>query len=160
MSRNIRMGIPALTRCHISVRGIKPPSRIETVRPYPFHPVSIGDYLRKKRLDLGLLRKHVAHRLNTSIDCVRNWENNWHGPDLQSLPKIIEFLGYCPYEPSLPMFQRLVIWRSYNGLSQETMAKLIDIDPSTLSRLERGKTISPKKQKASILIIKQRLCEL
>ncbi len=154
------MDIPALTRCHHSLRSSKPPKRIQTPRPYPFDPITIGDHLRKKRLDLGLLRKHVAARLNTSIDCTRNWENTWNEPDLGAMPKIIEFLGYCPYDSALPIYEKLVIWRKHCGLSQKAMARLVGIDPSTLGRLEKGAIRSSDMQMSYVSRVKEKLGEI
>lgn len=138
------MDIPALTKCHILLQAVKPPNRIETVRRYPFFPNTIGDYLRKKRLDLGLLQKDVADRLNTSTECLRNWENNMFEPDIRSFPNVIDFIGYCPYDLALAASDKMIIWRSYNGLTQKEMAKLARIDPGTLSRIEKGKMESTK----------------
>ncbi len=54
------MVIPALTRCHYQISAIKSPTRTITSRPYPYFPITIGDYLRKRRLDPGLRQKDVA----------------------------------------------------------------------------------------------------
>jgi DNA-binding XRE family transcriptional regulator len=70
-------------------RPILPP------KGYPLKPVSLGDHLRKKRLDLGLYQAQVAERIGVTKSTVYNWE---HGrePDPKHHPKIVEFLGYTP----------------------------------------------------------------
>lgn len=78
---------------------------------------------------------------------MQNWENNWREPDIKHLPKIIKFIDFCPYDASLTISQKAIIWRIYNGLSQKQMAKLAGVDPSTLSRFEQGKRISETKQR-------------
>ena len=44
-------------------------------------------------------------------------------PTLPFLPKIIEFLGYCPFDPDWTPGERLTWIRRYLGLSQEAMAR-------------------------------------
>jgi transcriptional regulator with XRE-family HTH domain len=139
MNRNSRTGIPALPKCYFEIRAKKPPDRISTPHPYPCDPVTIGDHLRKHRLDLGLFRREVAIRLGTTVDSIRKWENNWSSPSLSELPSIIEFIGYCPYDVRLAFGEKVVLWRCCNGMTQEETARLAGIDPSTLSSIERGR---------------------
>lgn len=60
--------------------------------------MTLGGHLRKKRLDLGLRQKKVAERLGVDKDSVYNWETNRYSPSLRVVPRIIQFLGYLPYE--------------------------------------------------------------
>ena len=71
-------------------------------------------------------------------DSVYLWEANRVAPTLPFLPKIVEFLGYCPYDPSWTPGERLTWIRRYLGLSQEAMARRLRIDPGTLARWEQG----------------------
>jgi len=106
---------------------------------------TLGDHLRKKRLELGLLQKDVAKILGVSQDTIYNWENNRTSPSLRSIPKIIEFLGYIPYDiQGLSPGEELRLLRKCLGLSQEKLAKGLGIDPSTLWRWEKGKRKSPE----------------
>jgi DNA-binding XRE family transcriptional regulator len=59
---------------------------------------SLGDHIRAKRLDLGLLQKDVAKIIQVDTKSIVFWENNRHEPNIQHHPKIMEFLGYCPYK--------------------------------------------------------------
>ncbi|MCI0624160.1 MAG: helix-turn-helix domain-containing protein [Acidobacteria bacterium] len=70
-------------------RPILPP------KGYPLKPVSLGDHLRKRRLDLGLLQAQVAEKIGVTESTVWNWE---HGrkPVRRYQVKLIEFLGYRP----------------------------------------------------------------
>ena len=143
--RNIRRGIPALTRCQHKLRVCKPPNSRGKGRPYPYLPKTVGDYLRKKRLDLGLFRSDVAKQLGRSIDCIRNWENNWRSPTVRCLPSIVHFIGYCPYDVCQPIGKKVRMWRLYNGVSQEQLAREINVDPGTIAALEKG-NIPERKQ--------------
>ncbi|MFQ5965235.1 MAG: helix-turn-helix domain-containing protein [Candidatus Scalinduaceae bacterium] len=130
-----RMGIPALPFCQIRLKAQKPlPSA------YPQTIKTLGDHLRKRRLDLKLLQKDVAQKLGVGETSVYNWENNLTKPALRYIPKIIEFLGYVPFNTSnLSVGERIVVYRKLHGLSQKKLAHKLDIDPCTLSKWERDK---------------------
>jgi DNA-binding XRE family transcriptional regulator len=80
---------------HIPVTS-KLPSKIIDLEP----DAHIGLHIRRKRLELGLRQEDVANQIGVSIDCVAFWENGRSKPQVQHMPKIIEFLGYnpVPYE--------------------------------------------------------------
>ena len=149
-----------MIRCHYRISARKPPARTITPRPYPYSPITIGDYLRKRRIDLGLRQKDVAKLLKTNSTSIHNWENNLSQPFLQALSEIINFIGFCPYDSSLPIFQKLIIWRSFNGISQKEMAELIGVDPSTLARWEQNKRIPSFKQQQRISAALARIGEI
>lgn len=102
---------------------------------------TIGDHLRKKRLELGLLQREVADRTGATECSVYLWETNRAAPTFPFLPKIIEFLGYCPYDPVWTPGERLSWIRKYRGLSQTAMARRLGVDPGTLARWERGERV-------------------
>ena len=118
--------------CHLTLNSKKPLSI-----QYPTELKTIGDHLRKKRLDLGLLQREVADRIGAMKDSVYLWEANRVAPTLPFLPKIIELLGYCPYDPDWTPGARLTWIRGFLGLSQEAMARRLGVDPGTLARWER-----------------------
>jgi DNA-binding transcriptional regulator YiaG len=43
-------------------------------KPYPSNPVSLGDHLRKQRLDQRLTQPEVAVKLGVSLATVVKWE--------------------------------------------------------------------------------------
>jgi transcriptional regulator with XRE-family HTH domain len=102
---------------------------------------TLGDHLRKRRLDLNLLQKEVAKELSTGESTITNWEKNRTFPSLPFLPKIIDFLGYGPMEilPENPG-ERIAFYRKILGLSQKKLAQALRIDPSTLGRWEKFKS--------------------
>jgi transcriptional regulator with XRE-family HTH domain len=105
----------------------------------PQNPQTWGEYIKKRRLELGLLQRQVASQLRVRIDTLRNWEQNQTKPTLRYLPKVIAFLGYDPF-PNDPttISQKLLKYRKLHGLSQEELARQIGIDPTTLGRIERN----------------------
>jgi len=108
--------------------GIQDPRELKT----------IGDHLRKKRLELKLLQKEVAQMLGVDEVTVYNWEKNRASPRLQHTPKVVEFLGYLPFEEPETLGERIVYYRRLGGVTQKELAKKIGVDPATLARWERG----------------------
>ena len=122
--------------CKTELKVPRPPSP-----DYPNTLNTLGDHIRRKRLDLGLLQKDVARIINTTTDTIWNWENNYATPSISYIPKIIEFLGYIPFDTSnQTLGNKIIIHRKLLGMSQKKFACLIGIDPSTLGHWERGKT--------------------
>ena len=69
---------------------------------------------------------------------VCNWENN-RGPAINMIPKIIQFLGYDPFNTKFNTFGEKIKWyRCLHGLSQKKFSKALGVDPTTLARWERG----------------------
>ena len=85
----------ALPFCHAELRASKP-------RPvhYPKQINTLGDHIRKRRLDLKLLQKQVADRIGVHELTITNWERNATVPAIRHIPAIIRFLGYDPLPSS------------------------------------------------------------
>jgi transcriptional regulator with XRE-family HTH domain len=109
-------------------------------RSYPNELKTIGDHLKKRRLDLKMLQKEVAERFGTTVCTVRNWEKNRSSPSLIFIPRIIRFLGYTPCDTSNQDFgKKITAKRRSLGLRQKDLAKIIGVDPSTIRYWEKGK---------------------
>ena len=115
---------------------------------YPDNPKTIGDHRRKKRLDLKLLQKDVAKIFNVSEDCITYWETNRSEPQIKYYPRIIKFLGYCPFKVDLSTFEgRVIAYRYLNGLSLKYFGKLMEVDPKTVVGWENGRGKGSKRDK-------------
>jgi len=113
---------------------------------YPRELNTLGDHLRKRRLDLGLLQRHVAEKLGANKQTICNWENNQTSPQLRFLPRIIQFIGYVPHDTRpRTLGKQIVHHRHILGLSQKQLARRLGVDPSTLSRWERNEGRPSKK---------------
>lgn len=100
----------------------------------------MGDHLRKRRLDLKLLQKEVAQTIGVNVTSIFNWENNRASPSIYSIPKIIKFLGYSPYDTKAKTIgEKIKTYRFIFGFSQKQLAILLDIDVSTIGHWERGR---------------------
>ena len=59
---------------------------------YPANPKTIGEHIRKRRMDLGLEQKEVARIIGVTESTIWNWENGCN-PAKRFTGKIEGFLG-------------------------------------------------------------------
>ncbi|MBB1644561.1 hypothetical protein A9970_11400 [Sphingobacterium sp. UME9] len=91
-------------------------------------------------MEQKLFQKDVGAIFNVSEACITNWENNKNEPQIQYYPLIFGFLGYCPFELDISTLTgRIKAYRYLNGFSQKRLAKMVDVDPSTILAWENGK---------------------
>ena len=58
-------------------------------------------------------------------------------PELSYVPRILQFIGYCPYVPTIDLIERLKTVRWALGLSQKQAAKILEVGESTIAGWER-----------------------
>jgi transcriptional regulator with XRE-family HTH domain len=119
--------------CHVTLKGQRP-----LPKAYPPTLRTLGDHLRRRRLELGLLQRELAEQLRVNPGTVTNWELNRTAPALRFVPAIISFLGFDPSPPGASLGEQLRAVRRRAGYCQDRFARLLGIDPGTLSRWERG----------------------
>ncbi len=108
-------------------------------KAYPASLKTIGDHIRKRRLDLKLTQKQVAEKLGVDEASVWNWEMGKTEPLVRQVPPVILFLGYDPFAfDGKSLADELRRYRVTHGLTRKELARQIRIDPATLSRLEGG----------------------
>lgn len=100
---------------------------------------TVGDHLRKTRLDRGLWQEHVAAELGVSVGTLLNWERNHTRVQTRFMPKVLAFLGYDPREESGSLGERIRARRERQGLSQVALAAKLGLNPSTVVSWERGR---------------------
>lgn len=120
--------------CHLRLTAPKP-----TDPAYPNTLKTLGDHLRKKRLDLGLLQCDVGEKLGVTESTIWNWEKNATTPAIRLIPRIIRFLGYNPYPTGQSLPEKLTSARKALGLSQRKLAHMLSVDQSTLAGWETGR---------------------
>jgi site-specific DNA recombinase len=99
---------------------------------YPGNPKTIGERIRRTRLDRGLTQLQVAKIIGVDEFTVINWELGKTEPQLQCIPKIIEFLGYVPFDcPEDPLGQ-LKHYKMIYGLNYEELGKVTGKHPEQL----------------------------
>lgn len=90
-------------------------------------------------MDLRLLQREVAERIGADATSIWNWENGTASPELQFMPGILAFLGDDPRPKAKAIGEELVRYREGLGWPQKRLAKVLQVDPTTLSRWELGK---------------------
>lgn len=129
--------------------GSFPFTNISFSAPKPPHPAypetisTIGDHIRTRGLDSGLLQKEVAECIGVDTNTLINWELNYAAPKIQYLPKIIAFLGYSPVPAGESFPEKLKTYRQVKGLSQLRLAHVLGVNPTTVVKWEAG-TSQPK----------------
>ncbi len=113
---------PALTFCLSRLLGKRPPDPA-----YPKQIDTIGDHIRKRRLDLGITQKLVGAQIGVTVDTIANCEGQRSYPALPHMPAIIRFIGYNPFSEADTLAGRLARYRTSRGISQKTLAKTLGL---------------------------------
>lgn len=127
------MGRDALPIYQLALRAAKPKGS-----QYPVSPITLGEHLKKRRIDIGLFQREVAVRIGSDESSVWLWENGRRKPELKWMPAILTFLGYDPRPKPLTVGQQLCWYREGRGWSQKRLAKELHVDQTTVARWERG----------------------
>jgi len=90
---------------HRQIKVRKPAKSIhfQRLRQYPAAPTTLGEHLRKKRIDLSLSMTQLAKLLGLGITdtAIEKWEKNQNRPTESHRCRIIEFLGFDPATPNV-----------------------------------------------------------
>jgi len=139
--RYSQTNIPALPYCAFTLKAKR-----SLPLNYPQYPKTIGEHIKKRRMDLKLLQKDLAKKLGTTGSSIVNWETNKTYPTLIYMPRIVDFLGYWPYDPKIKTLgQRIKRARKFRSLTQESLARIIEVDPSTVANWERDEKKASEK---------------
>ena len=92
----------------------------------------------------------VAERIGVTKCCIMYWETGRNEPTVPYIPKIIEFIGYCPYIPTRSLVEKLKQVRWALGLSQRRVANILKTDVSNIAGWEEGQH-KPTKKSAEII---------
>ena len=106
-------------------------------------PVTLGEHLKKRRNELGLLQREVAEQLDVDPHSVTDWEKDHKKPEIRFWPALIAFLGYDPHPEPQTLGERLQATYRALGLSRKKAARQLGIDENTLQRYE-GSHREPK----------------
>lgn len=121
--------ISALPFCHFEVRVAKPKSEA-----YPKQQNSLGEHIRARRIDRGLLQSQVAELIGVHKLTVTKWEGNESQPAVKYIPPIVRFLGYNPTEGGPSIADRLLVARRSQGLTQRQTASQMGIQLVSVER--------------------------
>jgi transcriptional regulator with XRE-family HTH domain len=110
-----------------------------------FGPQTIGEHVKKRRLQLKLTQKAVARLLGVTQFSVINWERGDFQPRrARTLARIIAFLGYDPLPPGVTIPERLREKRRQLGWGQQELAQHLAVDRCTVASWEAGGIVMAK----------------
>jgi transcriptional regulator with XRE-family HTH domain len=101
-------------------------------------PKSLGEHLKRRRLELGLRQKETAARLGVTEWGYANWEKGKGTPSTVRYKGVVEFLGHYPHPNGWSLGNRLLKIRRCLGMTSRDAARLIGVDQDTLLKWERG----------------------
>jgi DNA-binding transcriptional regulator YiaG len=75
------------------LRAFKPKiSKVLTKAPE--NPITLGEKIRKRRIELGLFQKELALMLEVTEDTLRNWEKDRCQPNGRVRLRLIQILNF------------------------------------------------------------------
>lgn len=111
------------------------------MKGYPAAPTTLGEHLRKRRLDLRETQEQAAARFGISFTAYNGWEANRIAPNSAKWPEVIRFLGYDPTPPPSDLGEALTILQRLHGLRKDQLAVRLGIERKTLFNWLAGKTV-------------------
>lgn len=122
-----------------------PCSQLEQKVPKPLgnkyiqNPVTLGDRIRNRRLELRLFQKDVAELIGVTENCIAYWEKNRSQPTVCYYPALISFLGYFPFDiDTSSLGGKIKYYRYLQGMTQEQLAKDLGVNESTVYHYEKS----------------------
>jgi transcriptional regulator with XRE-family HTH domain len=125
---------------------------LKTLKPKELDvaPVTLGEHIKRRRLELELTQPQAAERLGVNPTTVVCWEKGKGGPSIRSFPAIFAFLSHSPYPEPATVCERLHQWRRERGRSICEAALQLGVDPTTWGDWERGKLILFRKHRMAV----------
>jgi DNA-binding transcriptional regulator YiaG len=121
------------------------------VRQYNPNPKTIGEHIRKKRIEIGLSQTQAAVRLDISDTALVYWEIGRSEPQINSYPAIISFLEYYPFDHDTETLAgKLRQIRHCLGLSYRQCAARLSVSEDAVKRWERGKKVAYRQNRELI----------
>ena len=112
-------------------------------KDYSENPKTLGQHLKKRRKELGLLQREAANQMGIGIDTFRNWERGKTEPVASQFPPVVAFLGYDPTPASSTLAARLQAKRRTLGVTFSQVARYLGWNSGTLARYVSGRWRMP-----------------
>jgi transcriptional regulator with XRE-family HTH domain len=127
------------------------PITLKTKKPkeYSETPQTLGEHLKKRRKELGLLQREVAKQMGVNTWTYLNWEKGKTEPVASQFRPVIEFLGYDPTPEPKTLGDRLQAKRRATGMTFDQVAFHLGWDAGSLTRYLKGSwQLSPSRSTA------------
>jgi transcriptional regulator with XRE-family HTH domain len=131
--------------CNLQIKALRSPhpDRWKCTQIIPMQPETIGDHLKRRRLQLHLMQAEIAKQLGVHVESVKNWERGAGTPKIRQIPKIVAFLGYEPEPEPEALPKRIAYARRRLGFTQEDLARALGVNPVTIYRWENSISVPP-----------------
>jgi transcriptional regulator with XRE-family HTH domain len=108
-------------------------------RDYSRIPSTLGEHLKKRRHELGLVQREVAAQMVVAVETLINWEKDWTKPVATQFRPVLDFLAYDPLPAPATLAERVQAKRRQLGVTFEQVARYLGWDPGSLTRYLNGK---------------------
>lgn len=122
-------------------------------KDYSEHPKTLGEHLKKRRRELGLLQREAAARMGILTDTYLNWEKGHTEPAPSQFRPVVAFLGFDPSPPPKTLAERLEAKRRATGVTFGQVAKYLGWDEGTLTRYLNGTWRIPAIRRAALEVL-------
>ena len=154
--RQVWPGSPAIPHLQTRVAFLPyGPKILKSLKPVPYErePKTLGQHLKKRRLELGLRQRDIADNMGVNTWTYLLWEQNKTKPEVRYWPKIILFLGFDPSPTGVSLSEKLKVYRRRHGLSQAKLAMLLGVDEASIGDWEKGVSNPSLASQAKLLVI-------
>lgn len=107
-------------------------------KDYSETPTTLGEHLKKRRRELGLLQREAAKRMGILTETYLNWEKGHTEPVASQFRPVVAFLGHDPTPPSTGLSDQVEAKRRALGVTLDQVASYLGWDPASLNRYLRG----------------------
>ena len=111
----------------------------------------LGGYVRERRNELGHSLESASRELGIGEATLILWESEKRPQSLRSIPRILTYLGYDPFNGSIKLADRLWLERLKLGLSRAALAKRLKMGVDAYERWEDGKISLPRVETRRLL---------
>jgi transcriptional regulator with XRE-family HTH domain len=98
----------------------------------------LGQYLRKRRRELGQLQREAAAEIGVNPWTYLIWETGKTVPCLTYMPLVVRYLGRDPYGEPETFGAWVRASRRRLGLTRTALARRLELNPSTVKQWEKG----------------------
>lgn len=122
-------------------------------KDYSESPYTLGEHLKKRRRQFGLLQREAAVRMEICKEAYANWEKDKTKPVAAQFRPVVTFLGYDPTPEAKTLAERLEAKRRGLGVTFDQIAGHLGWDPATLSRYLNGTWRIPANRMAALELL-------
>ena len=119
-------------------KGVSLTVKAQKRKNYSENPQPLGEHLKKRRRELGLLQREAGERMGVSAETVANWETDATRPVASQFKPVVAFLDYDPTPTPSSLAQRFEAKRRTLGVTLEQVARYLGWDEGSLRRYLKG----------------------